>query len=121
VQHCNHPWISLILAPKHLLKRFGRRPEKNVINSFFVRQYQFIKFMRYRENHMVITNRQKIRSPLLDPFTLRCKLALDTVPVATRVVGLLAVIAPVTFVNMTAQGSRTTLGDGFDHLLFLPG
>ena len=77
--------------------------------------------MRYRENHMVITNRQKVRSPLLDPFTLRSKLALNTVPVATRVIGLLAVIAVVPFVNMTAQGSRTIRGDSFDHLLFLPG
>ena len=70
--------------------------------------------MRKCENHMVIGNWQQLLQPVIHPFDLLGKLALGTVTVATRVVGVFNIAAYIVGapLDMPAQCAGTAISDG---------
>jgi hypothetical protein len=66
------------------------------------------------ENHMVIGNRQQLLQAIIHPFDLPGELALGTVAVAARVIGVLDITAHIvrTFLDVSTHDAGAAIPDG---------
>lgn len=83
----------------------------------FVAKDQRVEFVRQGHHRVEVGCGQKISLPCFDPVGLGYGLALGTVTVATRVVGVAFETALWTLLGVATQLSRAAGHDGVDHLV----
>src|ERR1035438_175689 len=95
-------------------QRLGSDAEKNIVNRFPVIESESGNLFRHGEDDVEILDGQKLRLACFEPLGASQRLALGTMPVATRVVADTRMTALAAFVNMTALGCRAAGHDGVD-------
>ena len=96
----------------HLGNRLAGRFEQQAIHQPLVLQRQGRDLRGQREDEVEVRDRQELGLPPREPFGPRHRLALRTMPIATRVVGDLLVVAVVAGRDVSAQRGGAAGADG---------
>src|ERR1051326_2441771 len=94
--------------------------EQEVVEFGLILEYEYLQFMRQRENDMEITGRQEFPLSRRDPPLTSLILAFRAMAISARGVGN-GLIASALWarIDMTAESSCTTMSDGAYHFQLL--
>ncbi len=103
MQHGEETDASPEPALSNFEQRLGGGAKQDAVDDARVLQSQGSELMRQREHDMKVDDRQQVEQPLVEPLGPRGGLALRAVPIATGVVGHLAMAALVALKDVAAQ------------------
>ena len=87
------PCAQMLRIGSYLQQCFRGGLKQDVVHDFFILQGQSCQDLRQRKHDVDIRHRQELHRPLFHPFGSRFPLALGTMTVAARVVGVPGVTA----------------------------
>ena len=103
MQHGEETEASPEPALSHFEQRLGGGAKQDAVDDARVLQRQGSELLRQREHDMKVDDGQQVEQPLVEPLGPRGGLALRTMPIATGVIGHLAMAAPVALKDVAAQ------------------
>ncbi len=103
MQHGEETEASPEPALSNFEQRLGGGAKQDAVDDAWVLQRQGTELVRQREYDMKIDNGQQVEQSLVEPLGARISLALRAMPVATGIVGHLAVAALVALKHMATQ------------------